>query len=63
MRCLPAPAGAEFASYTLDPHPGTALMARGKGWTDEPLLRHTFFLGLREDKPAREVRREVASRP
>ena len=29
-------------------------------WTDEPLLRHTVFVGLREDKPAREVRREVA---
>jgi bifunctional non-homologous end joining protein LigD len=32
-------------------------------WTDEPLLRHTVFVGLREDKPAREVRREVATRP
>ena len=29
------------------------------GWTDEPLLRHTVFVGLRDDKPAREVRREV----
>jgi bifunctional non-homologous end joining protein LigD len=33
------------------------------GWTDEPLLRHAVFVGLREDKPAREVRREVATRP
>jgi bifunctional non-homologous end joining protein LigD len=33
------------------------------GWTDEPLLRHTVFVGLRDDKPAREVRREVATRP
>jgi ATP-dependent DNA ligase len=33
------------------------------GWTDEPLLRHTVFVGLREEQPAREVRREVASRP
>jgi bifunctional non-homologous end joining protein LigD len=33
------------------------------GWTDEPLLRHTVYVGLREDKPAREVRREVTSRP
>ena len=32
------------------------------GWTDEPLLRHTVFVGLQEDKPAREVRREVATR-
>jgi bifunctional non-homologous end joining protein LigD len=30
------------------------------GWTDQPLLRHTVFVGLREDKPAREVRREAA---
>jgi hypothetical protein len=22
------------------------------GWTDEPLLGHTVFVGLREDKPA-----------
>ena len=28
------------------------------GWTDEPLLRHTVFVGVREDKPASEVRRE-----
>ena len=28
------------------------------GWTDEPLLRHTVFIGLRDDKPAREVRRD-----
>jgi bifunctional non-homologous end joining protein LigD len=33
------------------------------GWTDEPLLRHTVFVGLRDDKPAHGVRREVASRP
>ena len=30
-------------------------------WGDEGLLRHTVFVGLREDKPAREVRREVAA--
>ena len=28
------------------------------GWTDEPLLRHSVFVGLRDDKPAREVRRD-----
>jgi ATP-dependent DNA ligase len=27
-------------------------------WSDDGLLRHTVFVGLREDKPAREVRRE-----
>jgi DNA ligase D-like protein (predicted ligase) len=30
-------------------------------WSDDGLLRHTVFLGLREDKPAREVRRETPS--
>jgi bifunctional non-homologous end joining protein LigD len=29
-------------------------------WSDDGLLRHTVFVGLREDKPAREVRRERA---
>lgn len=28
-------------------------------WTADNLLRHTVFIGLREDKPAREVRRET----
>ena len=28
-------------------------------WTEDGLLRHTVFLGLREDKPAPEVRREA----
>jgi DNA ligase D-like protein (predicted ligase) len=28
-------------------------------WPDDSLLRHTVFVGLREDKPAREVRRET----
>jgi bifunctional non-homologous end joining protein LigD len=32
-------------------------------WSEEGLLRHTVFVGLREDKPANEVRREVASSP
>ena len=31
------------------------------GWTDELLLRHTIFVGLRDDKPATEVRRELQS--
>jgi bifunctional non-homologous end joining protein LigD len=29
-------------------------------WAEDGLLRHTVFVGLREDKPAREVRRERA---
>ena len=28
-------------------------------WPDDGLLRHTVFVGLREDKPAREVKRET----
>jgi ATP-dependent DNA ligase len=30
-------------------------------WSDDGLLRHTVFVGLREDKPASEVRREQPS--
>jgi ATP-dependent DNA ligase len=29
-------------------------------WSVDGLLRHTVFVGLREDKPAREVRRDRA---
>ena len=29
-------------------------------WTAEDLLRHTVYIGLREDKPAKQVRREDA---
>ena len=28
-------------------------------WSEDGLLRHTVFVGLREDKPAKEVRREA----
>jgi bifunctional non-homologous end joining protein LigD len=28
-------------------------------WTADDLLRHTVYVGLREDKPADQVRREV----
>jgi DNA ligase D-like protein (predicted ligase) len=31
-------------------------------WSEEGLLRHAVFVGLREDKPASEVRRETPSR-
>ena len=31
-------------------------------WTADGLLRHTVYVGLREDKPADEVRREAARR-
>jgi bifunctional non-homologous end joining protein LigD len=29
-------------------------------WTDDSLLRQTVYVGLREDKPAEQVRRERA---
>jgi ATP-dependent DNA ligase len=32
-------------------------------WTADNLLRHTVYVGLREDKPAREVRQESARLP
>lgn len=32
-------------------------------WTPDRQIRHALFLGLREDKPAREVVREVATAP
>ena len=31
-------------------------------WADDGLLRHTVFLGLREDRPAREVGRKAPER-
>jgi len=31
-------------------------------WTADNLLRHTVYVGLREDRPANQVRREI-SRP
>jgi ATP-dependent DNA ligase len=31
-------------------------------WTDDGLFRHTVYVGLREDKPASQVRREAARR-
>jgi bifunctional non-homologous end joining protein LigD len=32
-------------------------------WTPEGVIRHAIFIGLREDKPARQVRREVDETP
>ena len=37
------------------------LVATYLTWTADNLLRHTVYVGLREDKPADEVRRETAS--
>jgi hypothetical protein len=33
------------------------------GWTADNLLRHTVYVGLRENKPADQVRRKVARTP
>lgn len=30
-------------------------------WTEDGLLRHTVLVGLREDKPSKDVRREAPS--
>jgi ATP-dependent DNA ligase len=32
-------------------------------WTADNLLRHTVYVGLREDKPVDQVRREAARPP
>ena len=32
-------------------------------WTADNFLRHTVYIGLREDKPASDVRREAAHIP
>jgi len=32
-------------------------------WTADNLLRHTVYVGLREDKPATDVRPEAAGAP
>ena len=32
-------------------------------WTADGLLRHTVYVGLREDKPADQVRRRVSKHP
>ena len=45
----------------LGPHPMHALVAEVKflAWTEDSLLRQVVYEGLREDKPATEVRREM----
>lgn len=42
--------------------PEVVCQVRFTEWTDHGMLRHPVFLGLREDKPAREVRREKLAR-
>jgi len=38
--------------------PGLVAEITYLNWAEDGLLRHTVFVGLRDDKPAREVRRE-----
>jgi bifunctional non-homologous end joining protein LigD len=40
--------------------PSLAAQVQFSNWTDDLQLRHPVFLGLREDKPASEVMRNVA---
>ena len=44
-------------------HPELVAEITYLSWPDDGLLRHTVFIGLREDKPAREVRRETPREP
>jgi bifunctional non-homologous end joining protein LigD len=41
--------------------PELVAQVRFTEWTDEGLLRHPVYLGMRTDKPARDVRREKAA--
>lgn len=51
----PAPAGTVWVS------PKVVIEARFTEWTADGLLRHPTFLGVREDKMATQVKREVAA--
>lgn len=42
--------------------PAVVCQVRFTEWTDDGMLRHPVFLGLREDKKARDVRREQLAR-
>jgi ATP-dependent DNA ligase len=59
---VPPPRGARFGSplvlsrvHWVRPDAEVKFLA----WTEDNLLRQVVYEGLREDKPAREVRREV----
>jgi ATP-dependent DNA ligase len=47
-------------SYVVDPSRPPRTKITYLTWTADGLLRHTVYVGLREDKPADEVRKETA---
>jgi bifunctional non-homologous end joining protein LigD len=52
------PAGVALVSTARTPNSTRLAQIEFLEWTAETHLRHTKFMALREDKPAREVRRE-----
>jgi ATP-dependent DNA ligase len=64
---VPPPRGSRFGSPLVHSRvhwvrPELVAEVKFLAWTEDNLLRQVVYEGLREDKPAREVRREV-SRP
>jgi ATP-dependent DNA ligase len=61
---LPPPRGSRFGSPLVLSRvhwvrPELVVEVKFLTWTEDNLLRQVGYAGLREDKPAREVRREV----
>jgi ATP-dependent DNA ligase len=52
--------GTGVKSYVVDPSRPPRTKITYLTWTADGLLRHTVYVGLREDKPADEVRKETA---
>jgi len=53
--------GASATGATLFVEPQLVAEVEFTEWTKEGILRHPAYKGLRDDKPARDVVREVAS--
>jgi ATP-dependent DNA ligase len=61
---VPPPRGTRFGSALVPSRvhwvrPELVAEVKFLAWTEDNLLRQVVYEGLREDKPAREVRREV----